>query len=262
MKNLENIMNTSPFNLNGKVAIVTGAGTGIGQALALGLAAAGANIAAIYRSHYDETKSQLSEYPVKSNFYKLDLETASVEEIYKVVAEVVKDFGRLDILVNNAGTIAIAKAVEYPLEYWESVLRVNLINTFYLCQASAKYFMENKIKGKIINIASMLSFQGGDLVVAYTASKSGLAGITKTMTNEWAKYGININAIAPGYITTENTRPLWENPKENDRIINRIPAGRWGQPSDLAGTTVFLASEASDYINGTIIPVDGGWLAR
>jgi 2-dehydro-3-deoxy-D-gluconate 5-dehydrogenase len=255
-------MKDSHFNLTGKVAIVTGAGTGIGQALAIGLAKAGVNIAAVYRSHIDETMQILRKTRVSAKAYQCDLETVSVQDLKQLVGTVVADFGGLDILVNNAGTICIAPAIEYPLEYWDSVLKVNLVNTFYLCQAAAAYFIDNQIKGKIINIASLLSFQGGDLVVAYTASKSGLAGITKTMTNEWANYGININAIAPGYIVTENTRPLWENPKVKDRIINRIPAGRWGQPEDLVGLTVYLASEASDYVNGAIIPVDGGWLAR
>jgi len=255
-------MNDTLFSLRGKVAIVTGAGTGIGQALALGLAHAGANVAAVYRSHIDETMQLLNKTKVVSKAYQCDLETASVEDLKKLVGQVVTDFNGLDILVNNAGTISIAPAIDYPLDYWDSVLKVNLINTFYLCQAAATHFMNKKIKGKIVNIASMLSFQGGDLVVAYTASKSGLAGITKTMTNEWAKFGININAIAPGYITTENTRPLWENPKENKRILGRIPAGRWGQPEDLVGLTVFLATRASDYVNGAVIPVDGGWLAR
>ncbi len=250
------------FNLEGKVAIVTGAGTGIGQALALGLARAGANVAAVYRSHIDETMELLRNTNVITKSYKCDLETASVDDLKDLVNQVVNDFGRLDILVNNAGTICIAPAIEYPLDFWESVLKVNLVNTFYLCQAAAAYYIPNKIKGKIINIASMLSFQGGDLVVAYTASKSGLAGITKTMTNEWAKFGISINAIAPGYIVTENTRPLWENPIEDERIIKRIPAARWGKPEDLVGATVFLSSDASDYLNGAIIPVDGGWLAR
>lgn len=255
-------MNANQFDLEGKVAIVTGAGTGIGQAISHGLAEAGADIAALYRTHIDETMKLLKETGRKCVPFQLDLSTSSAEDIYKLLDEVINEFGRLDILVNNAGTICIAPALEYPEEYWEEVLRVNLINTFYLCQASANFFIKKNIKGKIINIASMLSFQGGDLVVAYTASKSGLAGITKTMTNEWAKFGININAIAPGYIYTENTRPLWENPKENERILNRIPAGHWGNPSDLKGISVFLASEASDYVNGAIIPVDGGWLAR
>jgi 2-dehydro-3-deoxy-D-gluconate 5-dehydrogenase len=250
------------FDLTGKVAIVTGAGTGIGQAIAQGMAEAGANVAALYRSHIDETMDILGNTKSKCLSFCCDLEHASVKEIYEVVDDVISAFGRLDILVNNAGTICIAPAIDYPIEYWDEVLKVNLVSTFYLCQASAKYFIKKKIKGKIINIASMLSYQGGDLVVAYTASKSGIAGITKTMTSEWAKFGININAIAPGYIHTENTRPLWENQKENERIVNRIPAGRWGQPSDLKGLAVFLASDASEYINGAMIPIDGGWLVR
>jgi 2-dehydro-3-deoxy-D-gluconate 5-dehydrogenase len=255
-------MKANLFDLKGKIAIVTGAGTGIGQSLALGLAQAGANIAAMYRTHIDETMEKLSKTGAVSRAYQCDLETASVEELKELVERIIADFGGLDILVNNAGTICIEPAITYPLEYWDSVLKVNLVNTFYLCQAAASHFITNQVKGKIINIASMLSFQGGDLVVAYTASKSGLVGITKTMTNEWAKYGININAIAPGYIVTENTRPLWENPDENERILNRIPAGRWGEPEDLIGITVFLSSDASAYFNGAIIPVDGGWLAR
>jgi 2-deoxy-D-gluconate 3-dehydrogenase len=255
-------MNKQLFDLSGKVAIVTGAGTGIGQSIALGLAEAGANIAAIYRSHINETMELLKNRGVSIRSYQCDLEFADSNDLTELVTKIVKDFGKLDILVNNAGTLSIASALDFPVEFWVKDLRVNLINTFYMCQATAKYFIKEKRKGKIINIASMLSFQGGDLVIAYTASKSGLAGITKTMTNEWAKFGINVNAIAPGYIVTENTRPLWENPDQNSRITNRIPAGRWGKTEDLIGPTIFLSSEASDYLNGAIIPVDGGWLAR
>lgn len=248
--------------MKGKVAIVTGAGTGIGQALAVGLANAGANVALVYRSHIDETMELMKDKNVKVQSYQCDFESAPIEEIKKIVYDVVEDFGGLDILVNNAGTICLAPALEYPVEYWDTVLKVNLVSVFYLCQAAAEHFIAKKIKGKIINIASLSSYIGGDLIVAYTASKSGIAGITKTMANEWAQYNINVNAIAPGYIVSENTRPLWENPKRNDQILGRVPAGRWGQPEDLIGTTLFLASSASDYVHGVTIPVDGGFLTR
>jgi 2-deoxy-D-gluconate 3-dehydrogenase len=190
-----------------------------------------------------------------------DLRAAGVEQLHQIVAGIVTEMGRLDILVNNAGTIRRAPALEFSEADWDDVLQINLKAAFFLSQAAGREMVKHK-SGKIINIASMLSFQGGVIVPSYTASKSGIAGITRALANEWAKFGINVNAIAPGYMATENTAPLRANPDRAPAILERIPAGRWGVPEDLKGTVVFLASAASNYLNGAIIPVDGGWLTR
>jgi len=249
------------FRLDGKVALVTGPGRGLGQAMALGLAEAGADIAGLYRSTFEETQAQVEALGRRFLPIQCDLGEASVDHLNAVVDHVVRDMGHLDILVNNAGIIRRAPAIEFSEQDWDDVIQVNLKAAFFLAQAAAKA-MEQQGGGKIINVASMLSFFGGILVPAYTAAKSGLAGITRALANEWASRNINVNAIAPGYMATDNTAPLQANPQRNAAILARIPAGRWGAPADLKGIAVYLASAASDYMHGAIVPVDGGWLAR
>lgn len=248
------------FNLEGKVAIVTGASRGIGQGIAVGLAEAGANIVGVATRKMEETQSQVQ--GVGAQFLGVEGDLSSLDPIEGIISAALERFGRIDILVNNAGIIRRQPSLEYSLENWDEVMNVNLRTAFFLAQAVARQFVKQGTGGKIINIASMLSFQGGILVPSYTASKSALAGITKTMANEWAKYNINVNAIAPGYIATDNTAPLREDPVRNQSILERIPAGRWGSPDDLKGAAVFLASAAADYLQGHILAVDGGWLAR
>lgn len=249
------------FTLHNKIALITGVGRGLGQGMAVALAQAGADVAGVYRQNYAETAAAVT--ATGRRFYPLqcDLETASPTNLDALVADVQQELGGLDILVNNAGMIRRAPAVEYSSADWQAVLQVNLNALFYLSQAAAR-LMLNQRSGKIINIASMLSFQGGILVPAYTAAKSAVAGLTKALANEWAAHGINVNAIAPGYMATDNTAPLRDDAQRNEAILARIPSGRWGTPEDLGGMTVFLASAASDYVNGAVIPVDGGWLAR
>lgn len=248
------------FDLSGKVALVTGANTGLGQALAVGLAQAGADIAAVGRSTPEETQKDVEALGRKFHFIKADLGDASV--VGGVVDEAVKVFGSVDILVNNAGTIMRNDALDFTEAEWDTVMNVNLKTAFFLSQAFARHVTGVGKGGSIINIASMLSFQGGIRVASYTASKSGIAGLTKLLANEWASKGINVNAIAPGYFATNNTEALRADEKRNAEILGRIPAGRWGKPDDLAGAAVFLASEAGAYVHGAVIPVDGGWLAR
>lgn len=249
------------FRLDGKVALVTGPGRGLGQGMALGLAEAGADIAGLYRSTYKETQAQVEALGRRFLPIQCDLAEASVDDLNAVADHVVQDMGHLDILVNNAGIIRRAPALEFSEQDWDDVIQVNLKAAFYLAQAAAKA-MEQQGGGKIINVASMLSYFGGILVPAYTAAKSGLAGITRALANEWAAKSINVNAIAPGYMATDNTAPLQADPQRNAAILARIPAGRWGAPTDLKGIAVYLASPASDYMHGAIVPVDGGWLAR
>jgi 2-deoxy-D-gluconate 3-dehydrogenase len=249
------------FRLEGKVALVTGVGRGLGQAMALGLAEAGADIAGLYRSNYEETQAQVEALGRHFLPVECDLLAASVADLEAAVARVVDELGRLDILVNNAGIIRRAPALEFDEQDWDDVIQVNLKALFFLSQAAARV-MDRQGGGKIVNIASMLSFQGGILIPPYTAAKSGVAGLTRALANEWAARGINVNAIAPGYMATDNTAPLRADPVRNPAIVSRIPAGDWGQPEDLKGAVVFLASEASSYMHGTVVPVDGGWLAR
>jgi 2-deoxy-D-gluconate 3-dehydrogenase len=248
-----------PFDLSGRVAVVTGANAGIGQGLALALAAAGADIAAVGRSPADETVAQVEALGRRALFVKADLST--IEPVGRVVSETVAALGGLDILVNNAGIIRRADSLDFSEADWDAVVDTNLKSVFFLAQAAGRHMAANG-GGKIINIASMLSFQGGIRVPSYTASKSGVAGLTKILANEWAKYGINVNAIAPGYIATANTEALRADPVRNGDILGRIPAGRWGEPGDLGGAAVFLASRAADYVQGHVLAVDGGWLAR
>jgi 2-deoxy-D-gluconate 3-dehydrogenase len=249
------------FKLEGKVALVTGVGRGLGQAMTLGLAEAGADIAGLYLSNFAETQVQVEALGRRFLPLQCDLGQASVADLEGVVGQVVQGLGRLDILVNNAGIIRRAPAIEHSEQYWDEVLQVNLKAVFFLSQAAARVMVEQG-GGKIIHIASMLSYHGGILVPSYTAAKSGVAGITRAMANEWAPKGINVNAIAPGYMATDNTAPLRADPVRNPAILARIPAGRWGDPGDLKGAVVFLASAAADYCHGAIVPVDGAWLAR
>ncbi len=249
------------FKLDGKVALVTGAGQGLGQAMSLGLAEAGADIASLDRTGCEGTCESVRALGRKYHESVVDLRKASVEKLNDVVANIVKELGRIDILVNNAGTIRRTPAVDFSETDWDDVLQINLKAAFFLSQAVARVMIPQG-SGKIINVASMLSFQGGITVPSYTASKSGIAGITRALANEWAKHNINVNAIAPGYMATDNTAALRADPNRSTSILDRIPAARWGTPDDLKGAVVFLASPASDYLNGAIIPVDGGWLAR
>lgn len=248
------------FNLNGKVAIVTGANKGLGQAYAVALATAGADLFVVARSgDCEETRALIEETGSRAEFFQADL--SDREAVKQVVPECLKVYGKVDILVNNAGTILRSPLVEYKEEDWDTVMEVNLNSLYLLSQEAAKVMVEQK-NGKIINIASMLSFQGGKFVPPYTASKHAVAGLTKAFANELAEHNIQINAIAPGYIATDNTAPIRADEKRNAEILSRIPAARWADPSDLMGTVVFLASKASDYMNGHVLAVDGGWLAR
>lgn len=248
------------FDLSNKVAIVTGASAGIGQAIAIGLAEAGADIVCVARRDCKETGEKIRSLGRKSLEIPADL--SNIEEIDKIMAQTLDEFGKIDILVNNAGTIRREDALDFTEKDWNDVLDLNLKTLFFLSQKAARQFIKQKTGGKIINIASMLSYQGGIRVVSYTAAKSGVMGITKTMANEWAKYGICVNAIAPGYVCTDNTAALRADSVRYREILDRIPAGRWAEPEDMKGTAVFLASSASDYVHGCTIPVDGGWLAR
>ncbi|MGW9530332.1 2-dehydro-3-deoxy-D-gluconate 5-dehydrogenase KduD [Paenibacillus terrae] len=248
------------FNLKGKTAIVTGGNTGLGQGYSVALAKAGANLFIVANiEEYEETRRLLEPTGVKVVFYKADLTNKA--SIKKIVEECVKEFGKIDILVNNAGTIRRAPLLEYKDEDWDAVMEINLNAVYHLSQEVAKVMVEQK-SGKIINIASMLAFQGGKFVPPYTASKHAVAGLTKAFANELAVHNVQINAIAPGYIATANTAPIRADESRNQEILSRIPAGRWGDPSDLMGVVVFLASQGSDYMNGHILAVDGGWLVR
>ncbi|WP_296617890.1 2-dehydro-3-deoxy-D-gluconate 5-dehydrogenase KduD [Sphingomonas sp.] len=249
----------NPFDLSGKVAIVTGANTGIGQAIALALAEAGADIAAVGRTPAQETVEKARALGRRAEMVSADLST--IEPVQRIVDETVDKLGGLDILVNNAGIIRRADAVDFTEQDWDAVVDTNLKSVFFLCQAAGRHMIANG-GGKIINIASMLTFQGGIRVPSYTASKSGIGGLTKLLANEWASKGVNVNAIAPGYIATNNTAALQADEVRNKAILDRIPAGRWGDASDLGGAAVFLASRAADYVQGHILAVDGGWLAR
>lgn len=248
------------FDLSGKVAIVTGASQGIGQAFCEGLAQAGAKIVGVARSASDETKALVEK--AGSEYLEVQADLVSTEPIKRIVDSALERFGRVDILVNNAGIIRREDSLNFSEKDWDDVMNVNLKSLFFLSQAVAKHMVDMEIKGKIINVASMLSFQGGIRVPSYTSSKSGVMGLTRLLACEWAKYGICINAIAPGYIDTANTAPLIADPVRNKAILERIPAGRWGKPEDLKGAVIFLASSSSDYVNGYTLAVDGGWLAR
>ena len=253
-------MTAQPFNLDGKVALVTGANTGLGQAMAVALAKAGASVALVGRSAPDETEKMITDVGGRSTVVMADLSDAAVAPL--VVEQAEAALGPIDILVNNAGIIRREDALEFSEVDWDDVMATNLKVPFFLAQAVAKSMVAGQRSGKIINVASLLSLQGGIRVASYTSSKSGLAGLTRLLANEWAAAGINVNAIVPGYFATNNTQALRADADRNRQILERIPAGRWGNPDDLGGAAVFLASAASDYVHGTLLPVDGGWMAR
>lgn len=257
------------MRLKNKVVVVTGASRGIGQAIAVAFAREGAQVAGVARSDLTETASKVKAAGGHFISVNADLGKGTQKQAAELVAQILKETGRIDALVNNAGVIRRASAVDFSEADWDEVLQTNLSSPFFLCQAVARWWLTGGREKsptvsrlKIVNIASLLSFQGGILVPAYTASKHGLAGITKALANEWAKERMNVNAIAPGYIATENTRALREDTKRNQAIVDRIPDGRWGKPEDIAGGCVFLASPEADYLNGAILNVDGGWLGR
>lgn len=249
------------FKLDKKVAIVTGGAVGLGRGMAIGLAQAGADIVAVGHTVEDNgVVAEIESLGRKAIYLQANL--MSTEPIEGIMKQALETFGHVDILVNNAGIIRREDSVNFTEQDWDDVMNINVKTVFFFSQAVANQFIKQKTGGKIINIASMLSFEGGIRVPSYTASKSGVKGITMTMANEWAKHQINVNAIAPGYMATDNTAALRADAARNAEILGRIPADRWGDPEDLAGATVFLASKASDYVNGYTLAVDGGWLAR
>lgn len=249
------------FDLSGKVAIVTGCNTGIGQSLAIGLAEAGADIAGIYHS----TESTLTESNVTNlgrRFFGIKADISLKEDRKRIIETVIEQYGHFEILVNNAGINIRNEAINFTEEEWDSVMDVNAKALFFLSQEAARQFVRQGGGGKIINLASMLSFQGGIRVSAYAASKSAVVGITKILANEWASKNINVNAIAPGYMMTKMTKPTQDDETRNKEILARIPVGKWGDPDDVKGAAIFLASSASQYVHGITVPVDGGWLSR
>lgn len=248
------------FKLDNKVAVITGAEQGLGQGISLAMAEAGADIVGVGIGDMTETKTAVEK--LGKRFYGVTANLMSIEPIDRIISEAVAHYGHVDILVNNAGIIRREDSYDFSEKNWDDVMNINIKTVFFFSQAIANQYRKQGTGGKIINIASMLSYQGGLRVPSYTASKSGVKGITMTMANEWAKDNININAIAPGYMATANTQQLRDDESRAGQILERIPANRWGTPRDLAGTAVFLASEASSYINGFTIAVDGGWLAR
>ena len=247
------------FTVSGKVAIVTGASTGLGQGMSLGLAEAGADLVLVDYVPSTETEATIKKMGRKTLMLELNL--MKMESIQILVEKSIATFGKIDILVNNAGIIRRTPAIDFSEKDWDEVMQINSKTVFFLSQACARDMMKRKY-GKIINIASLLAFQGGILVPSYAASKGAVAQITKSMANEWAKDGITINAIAPGYMATNNTTALRQDEVRSKAILDRIPAGRWGMPTDIQGAAVFLASPASDYVNGHVLVVDGGWMAR
>ncbi|MDF2624155.1 MAG: 2-deoxy-D-gluconate 3-dehydrogenase [Kosakonia cowanii] len=248
------------FKLTDKVALVTGCDTGLGQGMAIGLAEAGCDIVGVNRKIPHETAKRVE--ALGRRFHAIQADLRDQQQLASIVDQAVAKMGHLDILINNAGTIRRCDAIDFSEKDWDEVMDLNLKSLFFLSQAVARQFIAQGSGGKIINIASMLSYQGGIRVPSYTASKSGVMGLTRLLANEWAKHNINVNAIAPGYMATNNTQQLREDAERNQEILDRIPAARWGTPEDLQGAAVFLASSAADYINGYTLAVDGGWLAR
>jgi 2-dehydro-3-deoxy-D-gluconate 5-dehydrogenase len=250
------------FSLDGKVALVTGAARGLGQGISHGLAEAGADVAALDIVPVDETGDLVQKEGRRFQAMNVDLLESDAKLAAEIVEECVTELGRLDILVNNAGIIRRAPALEFGEDDWEAVIKINLSAAFYLSQAAARHFVEVGRGGRIINTASVLSYEGGMIVPSYSASKAGIANLTRALANEWAPLGINVNAMAPSYFTTELTSALREHEERRTALLSRLPAGRFGEPEDLKGAAVFLASDAANYVHGAILPVDGGWLAR
>lgn len=248
------------FSLKGKTAIVTGANTGLGQGMCVAFAEAGANVCGVARRSCAETKEKVEAKGGK--FFEVIADLSTTDDVRRILDECIREYGSADILVNNAGIIKREDAINVKEEEWDQVLNVNLKVVFFLSQEFAKRAIEANHGGKIINICSMLSYQGGIRVPSYTASKSAVIGLTRALCNEWAAKGINVNGIAPGYMATNNTQALRNDEARSEAILERIPQGRWGTPDDLMGAAIFLASSASDYVNGFTIAVDGGWLAR
>jgi len=253
-------MTLEHFSLAGKVAVVTGGTIGLGEAMAFGLAEAGADIAAVY--YLDLPRDVEKFNRLGRRWLGVEADLSSIQPVDDIVKKVVEAYGHIDILVNNAGIIRRNRSIDFTEKDWDEVMDINLKTLFFLSQAVARQFLKQGNGGKIINIASMLSFQGGILVPSYTASKSGVMGLTRLLACEWAPHRINVNAIAPGYMATRNTQAIQDDPVRSKQILERIPVGRWGKPDDLKGAVVFLASEASNYIQGHTLAVDGGWLAR
>ncbi|MBJ7220675.1 MULTISPECIES: 2-dehydro-3-deoxy-D-gluconate 5-dehydrogenase KduD [unclassified Brenneria] len=248
------------FDLQGKIALITGCDTGLGQGMAIGLAQAGCDIVGVNIVEPKDTIEKVT--ALGRRFLSLTADMSNINSHAELVEKAVAEFGKVDILVNNAGIIRREDAIEFSEKNWDDVMNLNIKSVFFMSQAVARQFIKQGSGGKIINIASMLSFQGGIRVPSYTASKSAVMGVTRLLANEWAKHRINVNALAPGYMATNNTQQLRADEERSKEILDRIPAGRWGLPQDLMGPAVFLASGASDYINGYTIAVDGGWLAR
>ena len=255
-------MLTEAFQLNGKNALVTGSHRGLGAEIAVALAQAGANVACHGKSESESNSTCANIRHLGRKSFYLAGDVADPEVCSALIRKTIEDFGSIDILVNNAGTIRRAPAVDFPQEDWDALIAVNLTAVFRLSQLACRAMLKQGGGGKILNIASILSFQGGILVPAYAAAKGGVAQLTKALANEWAGKGINVNAIAPGYMATDNTAALRKDPERNRQILDRIPAGRWGEPRDLAGSALFLCSPASDYVHGHVLVVDGGWMAR
>jgi 2-dehydro-3-deoxy-D-gluconate 5-dehydrogenase len=254
-------VNLQAFQLSGKNALVTGSQRGLGAAIAVALAKAGANVGCHGRDAKQATACEEIRAAGSRAFY-CSADLANPKSYAELIERTISEFGSIDILVNNAGTIRRSPAAEYPVEHWNELIAVNLTAVFQLSQLAGRHMLEGGKGGKILNIASLLSFQGGILVPAYAAAKGGVAQLTKALANEWASKGINVNAIAPGYMATDNTAALRSDPVRSRQILDRIPAARWGEPSDITGAAVFLCSSASDYVHGHILAVDGGWLGR
>lgn len=253
------MISTDMFHLTDRIAVVTGAGRGIGRAMALALAGAGADVVAVGRRPASDLVAEIERLGRRCVALNADLEDPT--QVETVIPRALQAMGRVDILVNNAGIVVRKPALEVTAEDWHRVIQVNLHAVFRLCQNAVRDMLPRR-RGKIINVGSLMSFEGGILISPYTASKGAIGQLTKALANEWAPHGVNVNAIVPGYIATDLTQALQDDPVRNPAILARLPAGRWGRPDDLAGAVVFLASAASDYVHGHLLAVDGGWLAR